>query len=134
MAKSLYFYSDVNQTAQSNAFRAQLQADNVPFTELRLGTDLRKHNVQFPGIQAVIEVDGTVYQEVQNKANVRAAFTAAPASLPAPAPPVLSVDERDLAEALTLTGRNQSTLSDLEKTRVNQLTLKLLLKLTGGTL
>lgn len=90
MAKTLFFYSDINQVAASNAFRTTLQNAGLTFTELRLGQDQRRHPVQYPGIEAVIDVDGQVYEEVQDASAVQARFAAAPTTAPAPTPDFIS--------------------------------------------
>lgn len=115
MAKTLYFYSDVNQVSASNAFRSALQSAGLSFTELRLGQDLRKHPVRFPGIQAVIEVDGQLFEEVPIAANVQARLTAAPSTFPVSVPTVEEQDvtrDKELASAIVRKGGHNLSIAD----------------------
>lgn len=82
MAKSLYFYADGNQAAASNVFRNRLIQDGLTFTELRLDRDQRKHPVTYGGIEAVIDVDGAMYEEIQTASEAAPHFATAPGSLP----------------------------------------------------
>lgn len=90
--KSLYFYSDINNPSASNAMRSLVQASGVPFTELMLGRDLRRHSVNRGGIEVLIDIDGRVYQELQpsTSGEISSAFTSAPTTFPAPTAPAIN--------------------------------------------
>lgn len=60
--KTLYIYTDGNNPEKSDALRQAAQAIDPLFVELRLDTDYRKHTTNYAGIEAVIDVDGTVIE------------------------------------------------------------------------
>lgn len=113
--KTLYFYSDINQTTASTSFRAVLQAASLSFTELVLGRDFRKHSTVYPGIEAVIDIDGVVYQEISNATQVQAALNAAPSSLPAPAPVIALSSPISATRAQTLLRKGEGNLSQQDR-------------------
>lgn len=63
MAKTLYFYSDINNPKTSDFIRNILNASRLPFIELRLGKDERIHNVKVGGVDVLTVVDDVIWKE-----------------------------------------------------------------------
>jgi hypothetical protein len=109
--KLLYFYSLEGE--QSEAIRTELIGSDLVFNELRLESNLRKHQTDFPGHPTVvIDVDGAVYKEFSipyDHEAMRTAWDSTPESLPpsteSKAMQLLAKDEwpgvpQDLVDAL----------------------------------
>jgi hypothetical protein len=107
--KKLYIYTDGNQPQASDALR-QATASLNPI-ELRLDHDFRKHNTQYSGVEAVIELSDGSILEVPNPGAVVAAFTNAPDPVPLHAPVAASPQETR-AQAILKKGEGNLSAQD----------------------
>lgn len=120
MGKTLYFYNDPNHPL-SAALAAQLQASGVAFTERNMATQTRIHSVSRGGPMALIDVDGTAWEEFPasvSSAEISASWNATPDTVPVVLVPLVDAVVKVLPAPLDKPSVNPSTEEIMAALRV----------------